>query len=77
MYSYARYIWYLRSGQISMSAKGHMWLHIILVSLTLAVLILLSLSINVIQKGMYSEPVYLKVNSDLALYLSGKSRSSS
>lgn len=60
-----------------MSAKGHMWLHIILVSLTLAVLIVLSLSINVIQKGMYSEPVYLKLNSDLALYLSGKSRSSS
>lgn len=64
MYSYASYIRYLQSGQISMSTKGHMWLHIILVSLTLAVLILLSLSVNVIREGMYSELVYLKVNSD-------------
>lgn len=77
MYSYASYIRYLRSGRISMSPKGRVWLHVISVSLPSAVLILLSVSVNVIQKGMYSEPVYLKVNSDLALYLPGKSLSSS
>lgn len=54
-----------------------MWLHIILVTLTSAVLILLSLSVSVIGKGMYSESVYLKVSSDLALYLFGKSLSNS
>jgi len=77
MYSYASYIRYLHSGQINMSNKGHMWLHIILASLSLAVLILLSLRVDVIWKGMYSEQVYLKVNRDLALYLSGKSLNSS
>lgn len=63
--NYASSVGYLWWGQISVSNKGQLWLHIILVPLTWAVL---SLSVNVDQRGACGDP---------ALYLPGKSLSSS